>query len=340
MIKNIFLFLGMLVILSIGGEWIVRYALREVTTTADNSSYFARRWKEHHVKLNTWGYRDRDFSIQKPDGVYRIAVVGDSLTYGQGIAEQERFSNLIETKLNEGSGGYQVLNFGRPGTETVDHLAAINTLVLKSKPDFILLQWYINDFEGEVTTPRPAPHPLIPHWGIHSLLHSSSALYYLLNQQWSALQTHLGFVASYQDYLLHLLGDPSTAESRQAIKTLDELIDTSLRHDIPIAIVLFPDTGYQEGRPYPYGYLHERVLESCKKKQIPCLDIMAVLAPYYDLQEFRKLRASRLDGHPSAMVNQLAADRILEEFEPIWRTREARNKTVPPTARHLVDMRR
>ncbi len=312
----------------------VRYAFREVTTTADNSSYFARRWKEHHVRLNDWGYREREFSAEKPTGVYRIAVVGDSLTYGQGIAEQDRFSNLIELRLNRSASDYEVLNFGRPGAETVDHLAVIGTIVGKVRPDFILLQWYVNDFEGQVTSPRPAPRPFIPHWEIHALLHRSSALYYLLNQQWCQLQIRFGLVKSYPEYLFQLFGNPASAESQLAIRTLEDLIETSYRLGVPIGIVLFPDTGYQEGRPYPYGYLHERVLDTCTRKQIPCLDLRDALAPYYNPHDSRRLRASRLDGHPSALVNRLAADRILEEFEPIWRTQRAQNISVPPTMRH------
>jgi hypothetical protein len=260
------------------------------------------------------------------------------LTYGQGISEQERFSNLIESRLNEVTRDYEVLNFGRPGAETVDHLGLINTIVRKVKPDFILLQWFVNDFEGQVTSPRPTSRPLIPHWGIHALLHRSSALYYLLDQQWGNFQIRFGLVESYPEYLFQLFGNPASAESQQAIKTLEELIDTIHRHGVPIGIVLFPDTGYQEGHPYPYGYLHQRVLDTCSLKHIPCLDIMDILSPYYNPRDFRQLRASRLDGHPSALVNRLAADRILEEFEPIWRARGVEDKPVPRTAGHTRNL--
>ncbi len=48
---------------------------------------------------NSDGMRwDRPFP-EKQEDVYRIMVVGDSLTYGQGLAEEWRFSNLAEQWL-------------------------------------------------------------------------------------------------------------------------------------------------------------------------------------------------------------------------------------------------
>src|SRR3989344_6854481 len=52
-----------------------------------------KRWQERHVIYNNFFKRDRDFKVEKPVGVIRIGVLGDSITFGAGIANTEdRFS--------------------------------------------------------------------------------------------------------------------------------------------------------------------------------------------------------------------------------------------------------
>ncbi len=38
-------------------------------------------------KINSLGLRDVEYSLKKPDGVFRIGVVGDSVVFGYGVAD-------------------------------------------------------------------------------------------------------------------------------------------------------------------------------------------------------------------------------------------------------------
>ncbi len=83
----------------------------------------------HLVVKNRYGFRGRNFETPKPKGVYRVAVFGDSLTYGVGLAVNERYTNIAEQLLNEAFDDrqFEVLNFGICGWSTVkerDHLTA------------------------------------------------------------------------------------------------------------------------------------------------------------------------------------------------------------------------
>jgi hypothetical protein len=63
---------------------------------------------------------------------------------------------------------------------------AISLEPCRSKPDFILLQLYINDFEKRGME-RPQPYMLLPA-ALDRELEKSSVLYDLLNQQWANVQ--------------------------------------------------------------------------------------------------------------------------------------------------------
>lgn len=293
-------------------EFGLRFILRDITTARDSESYFAKRWRET-VHYNTWGFRGRDFDLVKPEGVYRIAVIGDSITYGRGIEEKDRFTNLLEKQLNdeEGKGRYEVLNFGRPGAETIDHLDFLNDPVLSTDPDFVLLQWYTNDVEGHDKSERPRPPlELIP-----SELRCNSALFYLLHSQLTALQENLGWVNSYDDYMLARFSDPDSTSSLAAKEALQKFIHTSKGYGLPVGIVIFGDSYFRDSQ---LDFLIERVLQLCEEEAIICLDLRSTFAPY---KEDPKLWANRLDPHPSPFANRLVADRLMETFGEMWLSR-------------------
>src|SRR2546430_1564409 len=51
---------------------------------------------EMKVKINSLGMRDREYSVEKPKGTYRILVLGDSYTFGSGVQADETYAKLLE----------------------------------------------------------------------------------------------------------------------------------------------------------------------------------------------------------------------------------------------------
>jgi alginate O-acetyltransferase complex protein AlgI len=102
--------------------------------------------------VNQWGMRDRDHSLAKPPGTYRIAVLGPSHVMGSGVANGETFPDFLEQRLNslnEGSNiRFEVLNFGVAGYSVVQQLAMLEDRALMFKPDAV----FITD----------NPHPNVP----------------------------------------------------------------------------------------------------------------------------------------------------------------------------------
>ena len=259
-------------------EAVVRYVYRDISSTPDNSSYFAHRWqREYPPQINRLGFREREINPIRPEDVYRIAVIGDSLTYGQGIEENKRFTNLLEQYLNKSgmNGRYEILNFGRPGTETVDHIIILKEFVIDIQPNFVLLQWYVNDAEGHNKDGRPWFHRLIPSDMIVGFLHDHFALFYLLNQQWHKIQPKfdLGSGYNYTEYMIKRFKNPNSKDSREARKALQEFIELCERNRIPVGIVIFPELTEDLLASYPLGFLLDQVLLVCEERGTPCLDL-------------------------------------------------------------------
>jgi GDSL-like Lipase/Acylhydrolase family len=299
---------------TVAAEYATRWVFRDVTTTADARGYFSKRWSRSGAdRSNSYGFREREFGARKEPGVYRIAVVGDSFAYGNGLATERRFSNLMQQALPK---PVEVLNFGVPGDNTPEHATLIEQKILALQPDFVLVQWFVNDVEGSSTEGRPSFLPLIPLPQIHIWLYDRSALYTLLNTWWSRWQASSRMAGSYPDYIWRRLGDPRSEDSVKDRAAMQRIIALCRARGVPVGFVLFPDSGYDLGPDYPFTYLHERVLDLCRSEHLACVDLRPEFA---QVKDRRALWVNPLDHHPSAQANMIAAVTILQAFGDVWK---------------------
>jgi len=99
------------------------------------------------IKINSDGFRDREFSIHKPRDAFRIIALGDSMTFGLGLDIEDTWPKQLENKLNalNNSINYEVLNFGVPGYNTFEEVEMFKEKGIKYNPDMILLGFLVND---------------------------------------------------------------------------------------------------------------------------------------------------------------------------------------------------
>jgi len=118
------------------------------------------------VTVNAAGFRSRtQTDLPKPPGRFRIVVLGDSVTIGMGVADDQSFPAQVETLLRQRVRGrdLDVVNLGVPGYDTRQEVGLLRRRVAELKPDLVLVGFYSNDvpdiLEGEATpagTPIPA----------------------------------------------------------------------------------------------------------------------------------------------------------------------------------------
>ena len=93
-------------------------------------------------RINSGGFRDREFSEEKPPGVFRIVVVGDSVTFGllcdAGSAYPKQLESLLNEQATGGAPRFEVLNLGVTGyniSQVVEFLRVVGT---RYEPDLIV----------------------------------------------------------------------------------------------------------------------------------------------------------------------------------------------------------
>jgi hypothetical protein len=262
------------------------------------------------VSLNSLGYREREFGPKGADR-FRIIVIGDSYAWGQGLDESQRFSNVLESLLGP---RFEVLNFGTPGHRIPDDVRELSRL-LPLRPDFVLLQMYVNDFET-ADMKRPAPLPLLPRdW--RGPLDESSVLYRMLDDRWAHLQETLGLVDSYDAYMARYLADPQSPDAREAFGQLRRFFADARAAGVESGGVLFPaaDAMGPFGSTYPFGFIHNQVKTTCVEARATCLDLLALFAGLPDPQSSW---VTPFDAHPNAAMNRQAAIELLTTFQSMW----------------------
>lgn len=96
-----------------------------------------------HVRTNQYGFRDDDWSVEKPANVVRVAVLGDSFVEGNQVAKDKRLTELLESRLAASHlfDGFkvEVMNFGMSGYGTAQELMTFRHEVKKFKPDYVIV---------------------------------------------------------------------------------------------------------------------------------------------------------------------------------------------------------
>jgi hypothetical protein len=251
---------------------------------------------------NSFGLRGTEFSEAAPEEEFRILAVGDSITFGQGVADHETFAYQLQEMLGEAGVGECVLviNAGKPGANTVSELRWLTEYGLNFAPDLVLLQFYLNDVmvdHGDV--PTQSFYKTLMH-----LPEKSYALFFIRYRFWS-----LGESARPGDFL-DRLGRTITSNGRgwqECAQALDEFGRLGRDADLPVVIVLFPHPGKQRDVT---GVAHRMVAEHAREAGLHVIDLANAFLGVAPSERV----VSETDHHPSARVHRIAAAEIAKSL--------------------------
>lgn len=118
---------------------------------------------------NSAGFRGKEFSKEKNQGVYRIVCLGGSAVYGVQLSDSQTYPAQLERLLNsyQDKITFQVINAGVTGYTTMESLINLVTRILPLNPDMIIIYHGYNDFKPNRF---PGFEPDYTHWRIRETL--------------------------------------------------------------------------------------------------------------------------------------------------------------------------
>lgn len=279
------------------GRWGHRYS-------SDERGYFGPEHSVHYA-INSAGYRGHEFKLEKDPATVRVAVLGDSFAFGQGVKDEDVFPALLEKLLPRCPGAsIEVYNFSVPAYATIHEAALLESDVLAYDPDLVVVWYFLNDTETLGTLyffekgEAPAFFPVARRF---------SALARLAGGRLdAALMTH--------DMIRHYRQSYDAGDARwlRMKGSLDRIAELCREKGIPAVLFIHPIL-FRLDEGYPFSDLHEQVLAASRKAGLTAHDLLGA---------FRGMNAESLwvhgsDQHPNEEAHRIAAEYAAPLLAPL-----------------------
>lgn len=256
------------------------------------------------------GLRDRLYPLTPPPGIFRITMIGDSFTRGEGVAIDHSMPKQLEAML--GTNRYEVVNVGFSGQATETEVTNAELMVAQLKPKLVILVFIPNDIHltEELEKRQRYINDLINiredllTTGAKISWYESSRLIQLASSAVKLRQIGHETAQWYLDSYDPRYNNDGLQRLGANFKRLASIPDCR------IAVVIYP-LMYDLEKGYPLMPIHRTVKKLAQEARLPVLD----LAPFFIGYDTRSLQVHPCDHHPNRRAHEIAARAIKEWLE-------------------------
>ena len=293
--------------------------------------------QEYHI--NELGLRGPETTFEKKPGVFRIAVVGDSMAFGIGLSDEQTLPAQLSERFKQlgNTPEVEVLNFGITAYGFDQYPELLQKKVLRFSPDLIILQTYVNDTvnpanfyetkeqssdtqngEGIASPETTAPLSRLIKNVRESfvILRRHSALMKLVSPLLKDV-TYSILKSIKRDHLIIAQGRRDLEQFqnngelwKQGQNSLHQFKMICEQHSIPLTVVIFPVMNLVDSS-YRYKAYHDAVREFCIKSDI---DVIDLYEHFYGANLWEH-RVGLLDHHPDAAISAKVADILVQHLK-------------------------
>lgn len=261
---------------------------------------FTTHYRGFDVALNSSGFRGGEFHARRP-GEMRVALVGDSFTFGNGVPFEDTLGERLAGELARRGRPAVVFNCGVPGYNAMHAAITARERALPLDLDLLVYVFFANDLEPSPPWREVPPDAVIDRlhgFPLHSALGQWCAVHV---KRWLArlgvdvdARTRAAWSANLAD------GGGERLEA-----ALDELRAACAERGVPLLVAVYPFMAPE--RTNPFGEVDAFALSACRERGIPCVELA---------QGFPKgdalygLWSSTWDSHPAGAGHQLAAQAL------------------------------
>ncbi len=239
-----------------------------------------------------------EFPRKRP-GTFRIIALGDSLTYGYGIAQHDTYPSVLEGELSRVF-RVEVLNLGVSGAQSEDVYKILRKHLPVLQPDLVIYGVCLNDFlpsnVGEYASNRAyeVPLPYKEHF-IRTTLTGK-----LLEKQYDALLMRWGLRVDFLTDILRDFGGYQTRFARD-VKAMNAYVRAQgLPAMVAMVLDQFPTT---KGKRYEIIQAAEKHMRDAGMRVVP--------GEYVRRNDGRTdWGVSPWEGHPNEKANRVFAQEI------------------------------
>ncbi len=208
------------------------------------------------MRMNKYGFKDIDYdSKSKPQDIYRIGFIGDSITMGMGVLMPRIFIKKFERYSNKQNPAKEVqaLNFGIDGYNTLQISEMLSTKVLEFQPDKIVYILAMNDFDFEGSSGNKIRYFRKPKSFFIQMV--KKILKKLSRKEWHMYYFDINKNTVFEEIL----------------KMKNLLEKRSIDFQVVIMPIFPDDTGFDK---YPLSYMHNEIKHFLKTHGVSTYDLL------------------------------------------------------------------
>ncbi len=112
----------------------------------------------HLSRTNSRGWRDREHDVDKPPGVFRVLLLGDSNVFGFVSAAEETIGRQLERRLRASGWNAEVISLGYSGWGTDQEVEALAREGMSYRPDEVIIHFAGNDLADNLRWREEGPY--------------------------------------------------------------------------------------------------------------------------------------------------------------------------------------
>ncbi len=245
--------------------------------------------------INADGLQDRTHAPEKPEGVWRVVVLGDSVTAGTPFKPAESFPAMLQERLDGQGPWVEVLNVALWGWSTRQERMAFQRIARGYHPDQVIVGLCLNDVE-ELQNNLERPPLLLAQLHrrsalVRRLVHAETRQIHDIEELFSdSARVRAGYARLFAE--LRLLRDEVRAQGAT------------------LSVLVFP-VEFQYGAKPPQPLAQQRLAAFCTSEGIRCVDLLPTLAPL-GKNAFLDLLHFTLPGR-RAVAERVLAERLIPD---------------------------
>jgi len=262
-----------------------------------------------YYHLNNDGFRDTPHSLRKPEGTYRIVIVGDSFTFGSGVKRiDDLYFKILEKKLQQAypKETFESVSLARKGWNTAQEFEAFRRRGIYYDPDLVIIGYTLNDADRPAIKSRLSRafhHDHLLPYPYGKFLFATSFAYCIIEKKLKALP-FLREDNNIREAFYKEIYNGDNLKHHETI--LRDFIAFIHRRDRGVIVVLFPAVGLIYNSDYPYFEIHQFVAQTVKGAGAEFLDLSDPLKK----SGIPNLTINEFDGHPNEEVHRIAGTEL------------------------------
>ncbi len=292
------------------------------------------------LDINSMGLRDKDYQLQQGQNTFRIVVLGDSVTMGQAVRQEDTYPKQLEAmfaaeKGNDGKSNanntrlnVEVINAGVSGYGTNEEMLFLKETAIKYNPDMVIISFALNDIVSVplVFRSKDIKTRIIlkvkdfvkyNFWSYNYLLVKIGTLKYnIRNIILGKPGNTTANAINEEDYT------PKSAVWNFTYEAMKEVKAAADANNAKLVIAILPELRFFNNttpQAYQYARLHESISEQFKlvrkesgsgasRAGVEVIDLTPALSNYTR----QELTVSETDAHPNKKGNEVIAKAIKE----------------------------